>query len=127
MRLPRPRGPLSTAVLEALSDRSTLDAAELERLVASLPATVDLLGDDDFHLTLWCLYELHYRGFEDVDDARQWDPELIRVRRAMERLFEDELRFRTAGYVQESLAGEGDVAQRLFALTESMAGSGLDR
>ncbi|GAA2625856.1 hypothetical protein GCM10010425_23090 [Streptomyces spororaveus] len=30
---------------------------------------------EDLQLALYMLYELHYRGFDGVDDARKWDPE----------------------------------------------------
>ncbi|MFB6822815.1 iron-containing redox enzyme family protein [Streptomyces virginiae] len=39
---------------------------------------------EDLQLALYLLYELHYRGFDGVDDAREWDPDLLRLRRAME-------------------------------------------
>ena len=31
-------------------------------------------------LALWLLYELHHRGFDEVDDALEWDPALLAVR-----------------------------------------------
>ncbi|MGN6162107.1 MAG: iron-containing redox enzyme family protein, partial [Marmoricola sp.] len=40
----------------------------------------------------WMLYELHYRGFDEVDERREWDPSLIAVRTELERAFEDELK-----------------------------------
>jgi hypothetical protein len=51
-----------------------------------------LAGDDDFHLTLYCLYELHYRGFMGVDERWEWEPSLLRVRRKLESCFEEALR-----------------------------------
>lgn len=82
MHLPRPRGSLSERLLEALRhDRAlTRDAA----------ATPD--DTDDQQLSLWTLYELHYRGFAEVEDRREWDPDLIAVRRDLEESFEDDLR-----------------------------------
>ena len=46
-----------------------------------LPAALDA---EDRAITLWTLYELHYRGFEGVDDALEWDPDLLGVRRTLE-------------------------------------------
>jgi hypothetical protein len=84
--LPQPRGPLSEHVLGAL-------ARTPHELPPAPPATGDVLrGDDDFHLTLYCLYELHYRGFEGVDDRWEWDLSLLRVRQKLESCFEEALR-----------------------------------
>lgn len=41
--------------------------------------------DEDFQLALWCCYELHYRGFEDVDDAWEWHPAVTAFRVRLER------------------------------------------
>jgi hypothetical protein len=38
-------------------------------------------------LALYCLYELHYRGFAGVPDDREWDPALLAVRRDLEAVF----------------------------------------
>jgi hypothetical protein len=80
--LPAPRGPLSAAVLGALRGGP----------VAGPPVTdADPYGDD-LQLALYCCYELHYRGFAGVSDDREWDPALLTVRAAMERVFLDALR-----------------------------------
>ncbi len=50
--------------------------------------------DDDARIALWALYELHYRGFDDVDDALEWQPDLLRVRRDLEQALEARLRDR---------------------------------
>ena len=75
--LPRARGPLSTAVLDVLAGR---------RAAADLPSGADVgrlepdtLGDD-LQLALYCCYELHYRSFDGVDDALEWDPHLLTLR-----------------------------------------------
>jgi hypothetical protein len=34
----------------------------------------------DLQLALYCLYELHYRGFAGVADELEWDPALLTVR-----------------------------------------------
>jgi hypothetical protein len=43
---------------------------------------------DDLHLALYVCYELHYRGFEGVDDAWEWEPSLLDLRRRLESAFE---------------------------------------
>lgn len=63
MLTPKGRGSLSEAVFNCL--RNPPDSWEPAlRIVAD--------DDDDLHITLWALYELHYRGFEDVDDSLEW-------------------------------------------------------
>ncbi|MFJ9338775.1 iron-containing redox enzyme family protein [Streptomyces sp. NPDC101733] len=47
---------------------------------------------EDLQLALYLLYELHYRGFDGVDDAREWDPHLLELRQAMEARFVHALR-----------------------------------
>jgi hypothetical protein len=127
MRLPLHRGFLSEAVTASLASGKPVDADALLAHVVGLPATCDLVTDDDFHLALWVMYELHYRGFDDVDPEREWDPDLLRVRRELEARFETELRFRTGGYVGSAINAPGDVPTRLFALTETMSGPPLSR
>jgi hypothetical protein len=75
--VPEPRGPLSAAVVTALRGGSV-----------GLPAVdgADPYGDD-LQLALHCCYELHYRGFVGVDPELEWDPDLLRLRRDLERVF----------------------------------------
>jgi hypothetical protein len=46
------------------------------------------LADDDWQLALYCCYELHYRGFEGVDERWEWEPSLLALRAALETVFE---------------------------------------
>lgn len=80
--LPQPRGPVSATVLDAM-----VHGPEILPPVEG----ADPYGDD-LQLALYCLYEMHYRGFADVPDTREWDPTLLTVRAALERLFLDRLR-----------------------------------
>jgi hypothetical protein len=80
--LPGSRGPLSACVLAALRRGGP---------PRDLPPVGDPYGEDA-QLTLYCLYELHYRGFAGVDPEREWDLDLLRVRRGLERAFLTELR-----------------------------------
>jgi Iron-containing redox enzyme len=82
--LPRSRGVLSDAVLERFGDRSA---------TMSMPSVeADGLCDDDLHLALYCCYELHYRGFDGVDERLEWDPTLLGFRASLEHRFESALR-----------------------------------
>jgi hypothetical protein len=82
--LPRPRGPLSSALLAWWTDRRPLP----DTLAPVGNATVD----DDLHLALWACYQLHYGGFAGVDDALEWDPATLAFRGRLEALFEHDLR-----------------------------------
>ncbi|MEE4544079.1 iron-containing redox enzyme family protein [Streptomyces sp. V4-01] len=78
--LPAPRGPVSGAVLTALHN----DTAPV--LEPQSAAAADPYGDD-LQLALYVLYELHYQGFDGVAEDREWDPDLLRLRGAMEERF----------------------------------------
>lgn len=85
-RLPRPRGPISYEVVGALASYSP---GEIEFVMPSRRA--DPFGADS-QLALHVCYELHYRGFDGVDAEWEWDPDLIRLRNALERPFLARLR-----------------------------------
>ncbi|WP_049574752.1 iron-containing redox enzyme family protein [Nonomuraea sp. SBT364] len=83
MRLPAARGPIS----DQLFSRLTGPPGKVGPLdPGPLP-----LGDDDLQLALFACYELHYQGFEEVDERWEWEPSLLRARAGLERGFEDAL------------------------------------
>jgi hypothetical protein len=84
-RLPEARGVLSQSLFDALSFGPGA-------LSASPRVDGDPLTDDDFHLALYCAYELHYRGFEGVSGHWEWDPSLLAFRASLEQAFESSLR-----------------------------------
>src|SRR5919112_5628685 len=87
MHLHEPRGPLSAALCADLAGRTTLSSstAALAPALPEPPDPVDVLRDDDVQLSLAICYELHYRGFDGVDEEWEWDPGLLGVRRELER------------------------------------------
>ncbi len=91
VRLPAPRGPVSCGLAKKL----TAGPGSSPR---RFPDTghADALGGD-LQLALQVCYELHYRGFDGVDDDWEWDPELIRFRSTLERRFLARLRDEVAG------------------------------
>ena len=103
MELPEPRGTLSSDLISALRD---------EDVVVTPPEPDD---DEDLHLSLWTLYELHYRGFDQVDDAREWDPDLLAIRARLEGQFEADLRAACSGIV-ELAAEQESVPDQLMAI-----------
>jgi hypothetical protein len=85
-QLPAPRGEVSELVLTTLARAPHAPPQHI-------PSHGDVLaGDDDFHLALYILYELHYRSFEGVHDGWEWEPSLLQVRAELERRFEGALR-----------------------------------
>ena len=84
MRLPEPRGPLTDALCTDLS-AGTLSPATVELAERTAATATDPLTDDDLQLALAICYELHYRGFDGVDEDWEWDPELLRLRAHLER------------------------------------------
>ena len=125
MRLPRERGPLSAAVVAALAEGDAVDAHAVATLLDRLPVDHDTVLDDDLQLALWVLYELHYRGFDAVDDAREWDADLLRVRALLERRFEADLRRRTEADVAAVSDATADVFEQVAALTARVDGPSL--
>jgi hypothetical protein len=53
-----------------------------------LPEVADPLLDDDLQLALYVLYELHYRGFDGVDERWEWEPSGLALRSVLEDIFE---------------------------------------
>ncbi len=49
------------------------------------------MSGDDTQLFLYLCYELHYRGLAGVDEAWEWEPSLLRLRRSVEEAFCDAL------------------------------------
>ena len=82
---PAPRGPLSTAVFRRL-------AGEPGPLGPVPRPMDDPLTGDDTHVTLYTVYELHYRGLAGVDDGWEWHPDLVRLTADLEGRYEAALR-----------------------------------
>jgi len=112
--LPRPRGPLSAAVTNILSEH-----VHAFRGISIPP--VDALEEDDFQLALYVLYELHYRSFDGVDDRWEWEPSLLRLRRQMEDAFDAALR----DAVDQPSANGAPIGRTLQTLVEGASDPGL--
>ncbi len=83
--LPSPRGPLSAWLVEQLRGAPG-------PLPAAPEASDDPLTGEDTHLALYLCYELAYRGVAGVDEAWEWQPDLLAVRAGLEARFETALR-----------------------------------
>lgn len=114
MRLPEPRGWYSAALTDHLRNRG--------RLPAPLSCADRVLADGDMQLSLWMLYELHYHGFDDVRSEAEWDPEVLRVRRSLEEVFEAALREAAREYLEVDAAS--DTVDQIVAMIDGFEGSG---
>ncbi|MBW4718194.1 iron-containing redox enzyme family protein [Saccharothrix obliqua] len=109
--LPAPRGPVSDAVITALR------SAPPARFAVEEARRADPHGED-LQLALHVCYELHYRGFRDVSADWEWEPELIRLRTALEGVFRDAL--------HAELPGRADIGEVLDELlVEPVDGHGV--
>jgi hypothetical protein len=65
--------------------------AGLRRSPHTLDVPAGQIDPEDLHLALYCCYELHYRGFEGVEETWEWEPSLLAFRAELERRFEADL------------------------------------
>ena len=118
--LPKPRGPLSESLLAALvSGRTDVTYGE--------PGS-----PEDGALSLWILYELSYRGYHEVDDRLEFDPELVRLRRRLEDDLEqttpvdlDRAAIRRTGD-DATIITYGGSLPRALAAADTLAGLGVN-
>lgn len=112
MRVPEQRGPVSGWVSAVMHGRNApvppLSAGPVSR-------------DADVQLALWMIYELHYRGFDDVPDDVEWVLSLIQLRRDIEMRFESELRAATAPLPTV----DDDLGQQILDIAEADSGPSL--
>ena len=85
MHLPEPRGPSSEALCRDLATRTALSSTTIERAGSVAAGGPCALTDEDLQISLAVLYELHYRGFDEVSDDWELDPALLRLRAELER------------------------------------------
>jgi hypothetical protein len=105
-KLPSARGPVSEALFAALE-------RPVHR-IAQLSGASDA-SEEDLHVSLYCCYELHYRGIGGVDERWEWEPSLLAARQQLETRFEQDLR-ELAGPEPEACAPEAmDLALRAVA------------
>lgn len=118
MRRPAPRGPLTTVLLDALVGAPGPVPAVLEAAERAASGSSDVLADEDVQLALLVLYELHYRGVDGVDDAWEWEPDLLRVRGVLERPFEAAIRDLVPVPATDARTAP-EIARALFDLTSA--------
>jgi hypothetical protein len=106
--LPEPVGPLTGALFAALRG-DPADGLE----AAPAPSGGDPLADLDLQLALYCCYELHYAGFEGVDERWEWSPTLLAFRASLEAPFEAAVAEVTPANEPGELANVGASLQRI--------------
>ncbi len=84
MRLPAARGPITAELFARLGGSP-------DRIGPLPDCPSGAVLDDDLQLALFACYELHYQGFDGVDDRWEWEPSLLRARAVLESRFEDAL------------------------------------
>ncbi|MGY1671245.1 iron-containing redox enzyme family protein [Geodermatophilus sp. SYSU D00710] len=122
MRVPESRGPLTAALGDDLL-AGEVAAATVELARETAQAAAAPLLDDDLQVALAVCYELHYRGFDGVDDALEWDPDLITLRGHLERRHLAALRELTG----PTVATGDPVDRQLAALIAADGGPSLSR
>jgi hypothetical protein len=87
MQLPTPRGHLTALLAERLRrPPHAFDAPP-----ARVPFRKSAFEDEDLQLALFICYELHYQGFDNVQEQWEWEPSLLATRQLLERRFQDGL------------------------------------
>jgi hypothetical protein len=119
------RGALSDRLITVLrSDPGPCpDLSERARELAD--GAPDLLTDDDLQLSLYLLYELHYRGLHGVDDRWEWHPDLVATAAAVESALEARLRELAAPLLPETSPAASEVAVALARLAADDTGPSL--
>jgi hypothetical protein len=94
VHLPEPRGELGRELVAGLGGVPRPLPAVEDRARGLVAAGGDALMHEDLQLSLYVLYELHYRGFDGVDPEWEWSPDLLATRAVLEEAFERALRAR---------------------------------
>jgi Iron-containing redox enzyme len=120
MRMPPSRGPLSAWLSAAL----LTEPAGAPRIAPPpLPAVVTgpCWHDEDLQLALWCCYELHYRGFDDVPEEWEWQPLVLGFRGELEQRWVMALR----GLARPRAASAAGIPADLSEMVHGMGGPDL--
>src|SRR6202167_1853471 len=127
MKLPPSRGCLSAWLVTTLTGAD--QAVQCHGPVPPVPGLVPdrrAWHDDALQLALWCCYELHYRGFDDVDERWEWNPAVIGFRGALEERWLASLRgLASHGAAPSAAVPSAAVADMLAGLTHRTGGPNL--
>jgi hypothetical protein len=119
------RGPLSNRLMSVLGSRPGAQPELVDEARELADRTTDSLTDDDLQLSLYLLYELHYRGLTGVDERWEWHPDLVATAAALESPFEDTLRRLVAPALPATPPAPKDVPAALARLVADDSGPSL--
>jgi hypothetical protein len=108
--LPESVGPWTERLFEALRLGPDTEIAS-----GDLPTPGDPIADLDLQLALYVCYELHYAGFDGVDERWEWAPELLGFRAEMEAAFARSVDDLTPPNDSTELACVGESLQAIVA------------
>jgi hypothetical protein len=129
LQVPSLRGPMGEQLIQTLRHPpDATDASALRQVIGDHLRTAGgyATQDEDLQHTLLCLYELHYRGLEGVNDRWEWHPGLLAARAVLEDNFEADLRARIPA-PELDRSDARSVAESLFAMTADDDGPSLSR
>jgi heme oxygenase-like protein len=119
--LPSARGATSAFLIDAL--RRAPHALE----PVAPRSSSDPLADDDLQLALYVCYELHYRGFDGVDERWEWEPSLLAFRASLEAVFEAALDAAVPPLDHGGLPAPEEMDVALRAIADADDGPSLSR
>ena len=117
-----PRGPVSEAVIEHLSEPGGSEAIGAQ-LASLLPSRPDPFTED-FQLAQYLLHELDYRSLPGIGDAWEEDTEVFKLRNFLDAVFLTSIESEVGGF--EPVA-PGAVGDELFRMESEDEGPGLSR
>jgi Iron-containing redox enzyme len=116
--LPPVRGPWTEALY------GLLRAPGENRVLAPMDVRgADVLADDDLQMALYLCYELHYAGFQGIDERMEWSPAVLMLRSVLEAEFEAALR----AFVPVAPVPSVSVGAEIMRLVREDAGPPLSR
>ncbi|MDQ5893789.1 MAG: hypothetical protein QG596_50 [Actinomycetota bacterium] len=117
-----PRGPISEAVIEHLSEPGGSDLISIHSQQILAAATDP--GSGDFQLTQYLLHELDYRSIPGIGDSWEEDVEIFELRNFLDAAFLGSLETAVGGFEPVIPGAVGD---ELFRLEREDEGPGLSR
>jgi hypothetical protein len=121
MRVPTGRGPLSDELFAYLTG-STRDVPSTFTMSRTVSDPHAVITSDDEQIALWALFELHYTGFDDVDESREWEPQLIAARNTLSSRLESAIRALAAPHLAKFPSVHRDFGDALQTFIDDFDG-----